>query len=207
MINALRDHTSPDLTEVIEKVLRDAMMSRNLGEIENIFETITELQDVKNIFLMNKVGEIIVSSRGQNIGTKLDMAHPTCQICHGEKTEILNKSVTFTSDERERIFRNVNPVLNRKECQGCHDPNETIIGVLVTDFSLAPIEDHLGGEFKENILFLVLFILISIVVVSFTMNRLVVSKVEQFVEATIFRGLSMPRRASGGEFQESSTMN
>jgi len=183
MINALRDHTSADLTEVIEKVLKDAMMSRNLGEIENIFDTITELQDVKNIFLMNKVGEIIVSPRRENIGSKLDMAHPTCQICHGGKTEILNKTVTFTSDEGERIFRNVNPVLNRKECHGCHDPNEMIIGVLVTDFSLAPMEAHLGREFKENIFFLVLFILLSIVVVSFTMHHLVVSKVEQFVEA------------------------
>jgi signal transduction histidine kinase len=183
MINALRDHTSPNVTEVIEKVLRDAMMSRNLGETEKIFATITELQDVKDIFLMNKVGEIIVSPRGQNIGSKLDMGHPTCQICHRGKTEILNKTVTFISNEGERIFRNVNPVLNRRECHGCHDPNETIIGVLVTDFSLAPIEDQLEGEFKQNIFLLVLFILISILVVSFTMNRLVVSRVEQFVEA------------------------
>jgi len=183
MINALRDHTSPNLTEVIEKILMDSMMSRNLGQTRNIFETITDLQDVKNIFLMNKVGEIIVSPRSEDIGSRLDIRHPTCQICHREKTEILNKTVIFTSDKGERIFRNVNPILNRKECHGCHDPHEKKNGVLVTDFSLAPIEDHLGREFKENIFFLVLFILISIVVFSFTMNRLVVSKVEQFVEA------------------------
>jgi signal transduction histidine kinase len=183
MINALRDHTSPNVTEVIEKVLRDAMMSRNLGETEKIFATITELQDVKDIFLMNKVGEIIVSPRGQNIGSKLDMGHPTCQICHRGKTGILNKTVIFTSDEGERIFRNVNPVLNSEECHGCHSPNEEMIGVLVTDFSLAPIEEQLDKEFENNIIFLALFILISILVVSLTMNRLVTRKVGKFVEA------------------------
>ncbi|MFQ6077625.1 MAG: ATP-binding protein [Thermodesulfobacteriota bacterium] len=183
MINALRDHISPNLTEVIKKVLRDAMMSRNLGETEKIFKTIIELQDVKNIFLMNKVGEVIVSPRSGDIGVKLDVEHPTCQVCHRRKTEILNKTVIFTSDEGGRIFRNVNPILNRKACHGCHDPNEKIIGVLVTDFSLTPIEDQLAREFKGNIFFLVLFILIAIFVVSFTMNRLVISKVEKFVEA------------------------
>jgi signal transduction histidine kinase len=183
MINALRDLTSPNVAEVIEKVIKDAMMSRNLAETKDIFETITDLQDVRNIFLMNKVGEIIVSPRDEYVGSKLDIGHPTCQICHREKTEVLNKTITFTSDEGERIFRNVNPVLNGRECHGCHNPDEKINGVLVTDFSLVPIEDQLDKEFKENIFFLMLFILISILVVSLTMNRLVVSKVEKFVEA------------------------
>ncbi len=194
MINALREHTSPNLTEVIKTILRDAMMSRNSGQTKNLFATITQLQDVKNIFLMNKVGEIIVSSNGENIGMKPDIEHPTCQICHGGKTEILNKTVIFTSDEGERIFRNVNLILNKEECHACHNPNEKINGVLVTDFSLAPIGDQLGREFKENIFFLVLFILISILVVSFTMNRLVVSKVEKFVEAA--------RRLSQGDLTQ-----
>ena len=183
MINTLRDHTSPNLTEVIEKVLRDAMMSRNLGQMRNMFETVTDLQDVRNIFLMNKVGEVIVHTRGENIGSELDIGNPTCQICHRGKTGILNKTVIFTSDEGERIFRNVNPVLNSEECHGCHSPNEEMIGVLVTDFSLAPIEEQLDKEFQENIFFLALFILISILVVSLTMNRLVTKKVGKFVEA------------------------
>lgn len=194
MIDALRDHTSPNLTEVIEKILWDAMMSRNLGQTKNIFETITGLQDVKNIFLMNRGGEIIVSPRNEDIGMKLDIRHPTCQICHREKTEILNKTVIFTSDEGERIFRNVNPILNRKECHGCHNPYEKKNGVLVTDFSLAPIEGQLAREFKENIFFLALFVLISIFVMSFTMSRLVVSKLEKFVEAA--------RRFSRGDLKQ-----
>ncbi len=194
MINVLRDHTSPNLTDVIEKILRDAMMHRNLGETKNIFGAITELQDVRNIFLMNKIGEVIVSSKGMDIGSKLDISQPTCQICHRGKTEILNKTIFFTSDEGDRIFRNVTPILNRKECHGCHNPNEKKNGVLVTDFSLTPIEGRLAREFKENIFFLVLFIALSILVLSFTMNRLVVSKVEKFVEAA--------RRLSQGDLKQ-----
>jgi signal transduction histidine kinase len=57
-----------------------------------------------------------------------------------------------------------------------------MIGVLVTDFSLAPIEEQLDKEFQENVIFLALFILISILVVSLTMNRLVTRKVGKFVE-------------------------
>jgi two-component system sensor histidine kinase UhpB len=183
MVNALRDRTGPNVTEVIERVLRDAMITRDLGQIKNMFQTLTDLEDVKNIFLMNKLGEIIVHSRNEDIGRKLDMGDPTCQICHRETTEILNKTIILASDEGGKIFRNVNPVLNREACHGCHNPSERVIGVLVTDFSLASIEDQLEGELRKNILFLGLFILISISVISFTVNHLVISKVEQFVEA------------------------
>jgi two-component system sensor histidine kinase UhpB len=69
-----------------------------------------------------------------------------------------------------------------------------MIGVLVTDFSLAPIEEQLGKEFQENIIFLALFILISILVVSLTMNRLVTKKVAKFVEAA--------RRFGQGDFAQ-----
>ncbi len=135
-----------------------------------------------------------MSPMGEDIGSKLDIGHPTCQICHWQKTQILNKTVIFTSDEGEKIFRNVNPILNREECHGCHNPKEKKNGVLVTDFSLAPMEEQLAREFRENIYFLVLFILISILVVSFTMSRLVVSKLEKFVEAA--------RRLSQGDLKQ-----
>ncbi|OGP73392.1 MAG: hypothetical protein A2V86_15315 [Deltaproteobacteria bacterium RBG_16_49_23] len=188
MIRNLQENVSPHLTQMVNDVLKNAMISKNLNEMKYILEVVNNYPDVKNIFIMNRIGKVILSNDEQEMGRTIDIQDATCQICHYRTTEALNKTVIYTTPRGEKIFRNVNPIYNRKECFPCHHPSEKITGVLVTDFTLKNIERQLQAEVKENLLFLLLTILISTLVIGIALNQLVIKKLQYFVEATSFFG-------------------
>ena len=183
MIRNLQENVSPHLTQMVNDVLKSSMLSKNKGEMKYILEVASQYPDVKKIFILNRVGRIIASLDDKEIGRIIELRDPTCQVCHHGTTKALNKTVIYSSLQGEKIFRNVNPIYNRKECFSCHKPEEKITGVLVTDFTLNNIEKQLRAELKENILLLFFAISISTFVIGIALNQLVIKKLQHFVEA------------------------
>lgn len=188
MIRNLQENISPHLTQMVNDVLKSSMLSKNKSEMKYILEVAHEYPDVKSIFILNRVGRIIMSIDDKEMGKIIDIHDPTCQVCHRRTTEALNKTVIYSSFSGEKIFRNVNPIYNRKECFSCHNSEEKIRGVLVTDFTLTNIEKQLKAELKENIFLLLFAIGISTFVIGITLNQLVIKKLQHFVEAASFFG-------------------
>ena len=188
MIHNLQVNVSPHLTQMVNDVLKSSMLSKNKGEMKYILEVASQYPDVKKIFILNRVGQIVTSIDDQEIGKIIDIHDPTCQVCHHRTAEALNKTVIYSSFKGEKIFRNVNPIYNRKECFPCHKSEEKITGVLVTDFTLNNIERQLRAELKENILLLFFAIGISTLVIGIALNQLVVKKLHYFVEAVSLFG-------------------
>ncbi len=188
MIYNLQVNVSPHLTQMVNDVLKSSMLSKNKGEMKYILEVASQYPDVKKIFILNRVGRIVTSIDDEEIGKIIDIHDPTCQVCHQRTTEALNKTVIYSSLEGEKIFRNVNPIYNRKECFSCHAPEQKITGVLVTDFSLNNIENQLRAEFKENIFLLLFAVGVSTLVIGIALNQLVIKKLQHFVETVSLIG-------------------
>lgn len=188
LISNLQENISPHLTQMINDVLKTSMLTKNKGEMKYILEVVHQYPDVKNIFILNRTGRIVVSIDDKEVGKIISLLDPTCQACHHRTTEALNKTVIYSSAGGEKIFRNVNPIYNRKECYGCHPPGEKITGVLVTDFTLKNIETQLQSELKENILLLFFIIGISTLAIGIALDQLVIKKIQYFVEAASFLG-------------------
>jgi two-component system sensor histidine kinase UhpB len=173
---------------MVNDVLKSSMLSKNKSEMKYILEVANQYPDVRKIFILNRTGRIITSIDDKEIGKTIDIRDPTCQVCHYGTTKALNKTVIYSSLQGEKIFRNVNPIYNRKECFSCHNPEEKITGVLVTDFTLSNIEKQLQAEFKENILLLFFAIGISTFVIGIALNQLVIKKLQHFMEAASLFG-------------------
>ncbi|OGP62388.1 MAG: hypothetical protein A2170_01325 [Deltaproteobacteria bacterium RBG_13_53_10] len=188
LIRNLQENISPHLTQIINDVLKSSMLSKNKGEMKYILEVAHQYPDVKNIFILNRTGRIIVSINDKEVGKSIDIRDPTCQACHHQTTDALNKTVIYTSLDGEKIFRNVNPIYNRQECHSCHHSGEKIAGVLVTDFTLKNIETQIQAELKENILLLFFIIGISTLAIGIALDQLVIKKIQYFVEAASFFG-------------------
>lgn len=188
LISNLQENISPHLTQMVNDVLKSSMLSKNKSEMKYILEVAHQYPDVKNIFILNRIGRIIISIDDKEVGKIIDIHDPTCQACHHRTTEALNKTVIYSSLAGEKIFRNVNPIYNRKECFSCHHPEEKITGVLVTDFTLENIETQLQGELKGNILLLFFIIGISTLVIGIALDQLVIKKIQYFVEAASIFG-------------------
>jgi len=188
MISNLQENISPHLTQMVNNVLKTSMLSKNKDEMKNILEAVRQYPDVKNIFILNRTGRIVLSIDDREKGKIIDIRDPTCQVCHQETTKALNKTVIYSSFQGEKILRNVNPIYNQKECFSCHNPEEKTAGVLVTDFTLNHIENQLQAELKENVLLLFFAIGISTLVIGIALNQLVIKKLQQFVEAASLFG-------------------
>jgi two-component system sensor histidine kinase UhpB len=186
LISNLQENISPHLTQMVNDVLKNAMLSKNRDEIKYILEVAHQYPDVKNIFVLNRTGRIMASIDETEVGKIIDLRDPTCQACHHRTTEALNKTVIYSSPSGEKIFRNVNPIQNRKECYGCHPSGQKITGVLVTDFTLKNIETQLQTELKENMLLLFFIMGLSTLAISIALDQLVIKKIQYFVETASF---------------------
>ncbi len=188
MIRNLQVNVSPHLTQMVNDVLKSSMLSKNQEELKYILDVASQYPDVKKIFILNRVGRIVTSIEDKEIGKVIDIHDPTCQVCHQRTTEALNKTVIYSSPTGEKIFRNVNPIYNRKECFSCHNPEQKITGVLVTDFTLNNIESQLRAELKENIFLLLFAVGVSTLVIGIALNQLVIKKLQHFVETVSLIG-------------------
>ena len=120
MIYNLQENISPHLTQMVNDVLKSSMLSKNKDEMKYILEAVQQYPDVKNIFILNRIGRIVISINDKDMGRIIELRDPTCQVCHHGTTKALNKTVIYSSLQGEKIFRNVNPIYNRKECFSCH---------------------------------------------------------------------------------------
>ena len=180
--------SSTPLSDVIKGSLTHGMQSRNLAEIDAILENVSRQAGVIKVFVVDKRGEIRFSPVAGEVGHRIPLSDPTCQICHRLQPENRNKTVIFTIAGGERVFRNVNPIANEPACFGCHDARSQINGVLISDFSMAEIDRQLAGKFREMLLTLLFTVGAAALTITLTMNRLVIGKLERFVEATRLLG-------------------
>ncbi len=188
MIVNLQERVIPNLTQMVNEVLKSSMISKNMNEMKYILEVVDKYPDVKNIFILDRVGKIFISINDEEIGKTIPMDDPTCKICHHQTTEALNKTVIYSSPKGEKVFRNVNPIYNQRECFPCHKPEDKITGVLVTDFTLSHIDRQLRSELGENIFLLFFAVGISSLALSIAMNHLVIKRLRSFVEAVSLFG-------------------
>jgi signal transduction histidine kinase len=132
---------------------------------------------------LSKSGSVLISTADEMVGETIDLDDPTCQACHSHKAALRNENVVLTIGKGEKVFRNVNALENTEECQACHDPSSWVLGVLISDFDMAPIERTLATDQRNSLLWVGGSIVSILIIVDLLMSRMVVGRLEQFAQA------------------------
>ncbi len=177
------DRATSNLGHVIVGSLEHAMLTQDLPEIQNMLNDIAKQQGIRDVFLINRRGEVRFSPRPAEIGKVLTQADPGCVECHKSPAAAHAYSTIFTSSAGDRVFRNCVPIQNPPECQACHDSKDSYNGVLITDLSMQSVDESLAQDLRASILWSSTAILATIVLVNALMSRLIVTRVERLVEA------------------------
>ncbi|MFQ6000124.1 MAG: GAF domain-containing protein [Anaerolineae bacterium] len=181
--------------EVIESSLRRAMLRRDLESMQETVDEIAATQeDIGELLLIDKRGEIKVSPQGRRVGEVLVLSDPTCQICHRVEPENRSQSAVFVAETGEQFLRNVNPIANEEQCHGCHDPQASINGVLITDLSMTSLNAQLAADLRENLLLSLGMIVAVAATVNFMMSSTVVNRIEAMADTV--------RRLSSGDLEQ-----
>ncbi len=178
------ERSATQVGEVIESSLVRAMMTHDLESIQYTVDEIAATQDdITEVMLIDKPGEIKASFQGLKTGQVLQLDDPTCQLCHRQQTENRNQTVVFTSEAGERFLRNVNPIANQEQCYACHDAEASLLGILITDLSMAGVDQSLSTHLRENLLLSFGMALAVVVSVNLMISSTVVNRVQAVVDA------------------------
>ena len=136
---------------VIENSLRHAMLKSDFSEVQTVLDSINNSEDFRVVYLLDTNGEIIFAPNQVGVGNQLTNTEPGCITCHRLEPDARPGSMVVTADDGQLVFRSMYPIRNSPECSGCHDPKQKLIGLLLTDIPVAPVEQALEAGFRQNL--------------------------------------------------------
>ncbi len=168
--------------EIIESSLQHAMSTNDFSMLGHIVDDIGQQQNVHAIYLLNKSGDVRLSTDIDAVGETLDIEEQTCQACHQHEAISRNENVILTLDDGQ-VFRNVNAIENGPECVECHDELGSTLGVLISDFDVEHMELALARDRRNSRLWVAGSVPIVVLTVYVMMDRMVIARLGQLVTA------------------------
>ena len=169
--------------QLIEDTLQHSMLESNFVDVQRILDVVGQNQNYRVVYIINTAGKVIFASNGTGIGTRLDNTNPTCRPCHDLSPQERPKGIMVPAEDGQRVFRSMQPIENSPECSTCHDPQQRLIGLLLTDIYTAPFETALSSDLRENLFWALGMILVTLIVVNLAMGNLVVTPLEKVAAA------------------------
>jgi nitrate/nitrite-specific signal transduction histidine kinase len=139
------------LSTVLESSLSHAMLTHDSPMLNvMVQQAASDLGDGK-IRILNPQGVVRSSSSPEEIGTRIATNAAECQVCHvGEGQPTTFKSAIFDDKQSgEAMLLSIHPIAYQPECSGCHDPQEQILGILMTEAPMTDLNRQMREGFKR----------------------------------------------------------
>ena len=188
---AVKDAAS--YSDLVTKSVRHSMLTFNRKAIQQTVDDLRSTRDVKGIKLFNGKGRIFVSSKHEEIGHQVDRTASVCQGCHSDPerpSETLTQQrqwVTYRGKEGYNMLTFIGPIYNEPSCAqaACHvhSPNQRVLGILETDFSLAAVDRNIRRQTLNTTVYALIFMGIISVVLYVILRKFVLKPVSTLSNA------------------------
>ncbi len=121
------------LTDTIRATLEHAMLANDPAEIQRIVSTVGRQPGIEGVFVLDHTGMVKLASDPGQIRRPLA----------GTPPEMTGETTTIVQGRPSPVLRRTSLIPNAPRCRGCHPPARPILGALVVDRSLAPMEQQL----------------------------------------------------------------
>lgn len=193
LISEVERHAN-QLGETVISSTRFDMMLNQRDRIQQTINSIGTQPQIRDVRIINKVGEIIYSSDPRNINKMVDKRAESCYACHAEDKPLEQISIT----ERTRIFRVhpdsnrvigiITPIYTEKSCwqADCHahPKSQKVLGVLDVSISLAEVDKAIVVREWEIVFFAIVAIIAVGLLIAFFVRRWVSNPVTDLLNAT-----------------------
>ena len=182
------------LGETVISSTRFDMMLNQRDRIQQTINSIGTQPQIRDVRIINKIGEIIYSSDSININKMVDKRAESCYACHAEDKPLEQISIR----DRTRIFKIhpdsnrvlgiITPIYNEKSCwqADCHahPKNQKVLGVLDVSISLAEVDKAIVMREWEIVFFAIIAIIAVGLLIAFFVRRWVSNPVKDLLNAT-----------------------
>ena len=156
------------ISDLIHQLIRQVMLSGKREEIDEFILNVEQSGEVQRAFIFDEAGEIIYSSKENDIGRKADDFH---RRLFDESSD----SIIFRDSEDHQILSVVKLIKNNGECHDCHQIERPILGALSLDISLTNAEKEVVKN-RNWIIFFAVIILLLVSIVVWVLVALVVKR-------------------------------
>lgn len=195
--NSLISEVERHANQLAETVISSTRYDMMLNQRERIQQTINSIgtqPQIRDVRIINKIGEIIYSSDSTSINKMVDKRAESCYACHAEDKPLEQISIT----ERTRIFRVnpdsnrvigiISPIYNEKSCwqSDCHahPRNQKVLGVLDVSISLADVDKRILKSEWEVLIFALVAIIAVGLLIGFFVRKWVILPVNDLLAGT-----------------------
>ncbi len=169
--------------QVIENSLHEIMLAADAQRIQTTLDAVAKDPRIQTLYLMDTNGQVVFAPGGEGVGQRLYNQDPTCQPCHSLDPEDRPSGVVVTTADGDTVFRSMHPIENLPECHQCHEPDQRLNGLLLTDLSIAPIEGTLADDLRDNLAWLAGTVIITAVFAYWAINRWVLRRLSGLTKA------------------------
>jgi len=190
------------LTNSIKLGTHYAMMLNSRDDITQIINNIATQPEIENIRIYNKDGQIKFTNQKEEIDKIVDIKEVACDICHKQDppsthTTLQQRMRFFQSEKGHRLLGIVQPICNESNCTvDCHfhPAHQKILGSLDVVVSLEQTDRQILKIEKGMIKFAFFTILITAVIIFFS--------ILQFVKKPIIKLIEGTRKIAEGKYNE-----
>lgn len=193
LISEVERHAN-QLGETVKHSTSYDMLLNQRDRISKIINTIGQQHGIRNVRVLNKVGEIIYSSHQEDIGNMVDKKAESCYACHNANEPLSRLPIK----DRTRIYRFhpdssrvlgiINPIYNAPSCwqADCHahSKSQTILGVLDITISLEDVDAEIQKSEMDTLVFGISAVLAFSFIIGFFVRRWVDKPVKELLNAT-----------------------
>ena len=188
------ERSANQLSETIKHSTRYDMLLNQRDRIHRIINTIGEQPGIRDVRVLNKVGEIIYSSHTDDIGKMVDKKAESCYACHAankplQRLPIKDRTRIFRpSPDSSRVMGIISPIYNEKSCWSAdchaHSVQQSVLGVLDITISLDEVDKQIRKSEMEIVVFAVSAVLALSFLIGFFVKRWVDKPVKELLYAT-----------------------
>jgi two-component system, NtrC family, sensor kinase len=144
--------------DIIRQSLFTSMLQNERETTNAIITLVGTEPDVEGVRVYNKDGRIMFSADSREVGTEVDLEAEACYACHATAQPLSSvpteeRTRLYQREDGHRVMGVIIPIRNEVSCwdAGCHahTPDQSVLGVLDVQMSLATADQALAGAQRQ----------------------------------------------------------
>jgi signal transduction histidine kinase len=166
-------------SDLIEAALHDVMRTQDSTDLRDIIANVGKQPGVKALYLLDADNQVRFSSQSASTVPPLDPRAPS-RLCPAERDQPQPNGIMYTDAAGEQVLRYCRPIVNQPDCQGCHSPQQPILGTLISDYTSDEINQFLDADLRDTLLIGIGALASTILATQVLFSHLALGKLERF---------------------------
>ncbi len=120
--------------------LKSAMLDNNRTVLTDLISEYSRGGNVRRIYLVDATGGVALTTEPSWVGQSVEMPADLCSTCPAPSGEMQTRTEMIEHDG-ESVLRSLTVIPNEARCHRCHPEEQSFLGGLGVDFSMAAIHE------------------------------------------------------------------